>query len=397
MKRVVKAKFLKLTLNFNKMADFSWIGGAAGGLLGSISSAISSSKMIKAQKQENALNRQFNADEAQKSRDFELDMFNRTNSYNTPKNVVNRLVDAGLNPALAFGGFQNASFGGNSAAAFSNNGVGSPLPDFTGLSSAGRSYLDAQEAQSRIHLNESEARKRESETDWMNILNQNLDELQKIGIDLSRADLNMKPNEAKLLAENVQIANQTFKNLKTVGLISSQQLQQACTETYYKEIKEQVGIAESIARVKSLFSKANLDDFTAYKLAVLLSYDIAESESRTAYNLNAAEDKAQSAREHSERANLIHFDNIKNEQMRKICGLGHLAKQQYEIIDVTIEDLKNQMGNRDANTVINGLQGAADIGFNVFDRTSKGTKRWRPVMKVNGNTVIPYARGFRPM
>lgn len=383
--------------NSNKQAnmDLSWIGGAAGGLLSSIGSAISSSKMIKAQKQENALNRQFNADEAQKARDFESEMFDRTNSYNTPKNVVNRLVDAGLNPALAFGGFQNAAFGGNSAAAFSNNGVGSPLPDFTGLSSAGRSYLDAQEAQSRIHLNESEARKRESETDWMNILNQNLDEMQKLGIEISRFDLNMKPDEAKLLSENVKIANQTFKNLQTVGLISSQQLQQACTETYYKEIKEQAGIAESIARVKSLFAKANLDDFTAYKLSVLLSYDIAESKSRTAYNLNAAKDEAQSAKEHRERANLIHFDNLKNQKMREICGLGHLAKQQYEIIDTTIDDLKNEMGNRDANTVINGLQGAADIGFNVFDRTNKGTKRWRPGMKSNsGRLVVP--SGFNP-
>lgn len=375
-------------------ADLSWIGGAAGGLLSSIGSAISTSKMIKAQKQENALNRQFNAEEAQKARDFESEMFDRTNSYNNPKNVVNRLVDAGLNPALAFGGFQNASFGGNSAAAFSNNGVGSPLPDFTGLSSAGRSYLDAQEAQSRIHLNESEARKRESETDWMNILNQNLDELQKIGIDLSRADLSMKPNEAKLLAENVQIANQTFKNLQTVGAISSQQLQQACTETYYKEIKEQAGIAESIARVKSLFAKANLDDFTAYKLSILLSYDIAESKSRTAYNLNAAKDEAQSAKEHRERANLIHFDNLKNQKMREICGLAHLSKQQYEIIDMTIADLENQIGNRDANTVINGLQGAADIGFNIFDRTSKGTKRWHPGMKYKGFSIIPGPRSI---
>lgn len=118
--------------------DLSWIGGAAGGLLSSISSAISANKQIKAQKEENALNRQFNADEAQKSRDFELDMFNRTNSYNDPKQVVARLSKAGLNPALAFGGFQNAAFGGNSAAAFSNNGVGTPLPDFTGLSAQSR-------------------------------------------------------------------------------------------------------------------------------------------------------------------------------------------------------------------------------------------------------------------
>lgn len=371
--------------------DLSWIGGAAGGLLGSIGSAIASRKMIKFQREENALNRQFNADEAQKSRDFQLDMYNKTNSYNTPKNVVSRLVDAGLNPALAFGGFQNAQFGGSSAAASSQSSVGSPLPDFTGLQSAGRSYLDAQVAQSVIRLNNSEANKKESETDWMNVLNQNLDELQKLGIEISRADLNMKPDEAKLLSENVKIATQSFKNLVTVGKISEQQLQHACTENFYQSIKEQAGITESIARIKSLFAKANLDDFTAYKLGVLLSYDIAESQSRTNLNNSSASNQSAQAAEHSETTKKIHFENIKNEQMRKICGLRHLAKQQYEIIDKTIEDIDNQMGNRDANTIINGLQGAADLGFNIFDRSSKGTKRWRPGQTYKGKKIVPSA------
>tara|TARA_B100000900_G_scaffold395620_1_gene394172 strand:+ start:226 stop:996 length:771 start_codon:yes stop_codon:yes gene_type:complete len=41
--------------------------------------------------------------EAQRQRDFSESMWNRQNAYNTPKNQMQRLKDAGLNPALMYG------------------------------------------------------------------------------------------------------------------------------------------------------------------------------------------------------------------------------------------------------------------------------------------------------
>lgn len=46
---------------------------------------------------------QFNAREAQKNRDFQLQMYNRTNEYNSPKAQMQRLMEAGLNPDLMYG------------------------------------------------------------------------------------------------------------------------------------------------------------------------------------------------------------------------------------------------------------------------------------------------------
>ena len=41
--------------------------------------------------------------EARSQRKFDLDMWNRQNAYNTPRMQMQRLKDAGLNPALMYG------------------------------------------------------------------------------------------------------------------------------------------------------------------------------------------------------------------------------------------------------------------------------------------------------
>lgn len=43
----------------------------------------------------------------QEGRDWNLDMWNRQNEYNSPRAQVQRLIDAGLNPNLAYGQLQN--------------------------------------------------------------------------------------------------------------------------------------------------------------------------------------------------------------------------------------------------------------------------------------------------
>ena len=54
---------------------------------------------------------EFNAAEAQKTRDWQEMMWNKNNEYNTPLAQVNRLQEAGLNPNLVYGNgtMQNVS------------------------------------------------------------------------------------------------------------------------------------------------------------------------------------------------------------------------------------------------------------------------------------------------
>lgn len=85
----------------------NYLGFISGGLntaAGLATSLISQSQ----QRKENDKNRRFNAQQAQLNRDFQSQMFDRSNAWNSPAAQVNRLRSAGLNPALMY---QGSSFG----------------------------------------------------------------------------------------------------------------------------------------------------------------------------------------------------------------------------------------------------------------------------------------------
>ena len=63
----------------------------AGNLIGTSSS---NSKNMKI----NKMNNDFNAREAEKARQYQTEMWNKTNEWNAPKNIRKRLQEAGYNP-----------------------------------------------------------------------------------------------------------------------------------------------------------------------------------------------------------------------------------------------------------------------------------------------------------
>lgn len=80
----------------------------AGGLFGGVGSVISgaigaktTSDTNKTNLKINQMNNDFNAREAQKARDFQLDMWNRENEYNKASSQRKRLEDAGYNPYMS--------------------------------------------------------------------------------------------------------------------------------------------------------------------------------------------------------------------------------------------------------------------------------------------------------
>lgn len=81
--------------------DFA--GGLFGGLGTVISGAVgakTTSDTNKTNLKINQMNNDFNAREAQKARDFQLDMWSRENEYNTASSQRKRLEDAGYNPYM---------------------------------------------------------------------------------------------------------------------------------------------------------------------------------------------------------------------------------------------------------------------------------------------------------
>lgn len=86
------------------MAFKDFAGGLFGGLGSVITGAIgakSTSDSNKANLKINQMNNDFNAREAQKARNFQLDMWNKENEYNTASSQRERLEDAGYNPYMS--------------------------------------------------------------------------------------------------------------------------------------------------------------------------------------------------------------------------------------------------------------------------------------------------------
>ena len=89
---------------------------------------------IRMQKEENQLNREFNSFEAEKAYERELDkmrqQYELQTQLNSPVEMVKRLREAGLNPALAYGdaGSMGSVSGGSSPSASYNTGLTPQLP-----------------------------------------------------------------------------------------------------------------------------------------------------------------------------------------------------------------------------------------------------------------------------
>ena len=76
---------------------FGGIGSVVSGAIGAKTTADTNKTNLKI----NQMNNDFNAREAQKARDFQLDMWNRENQYNSSSSQRKRLEEAGYNPYMS--------------------------------------------------------------------------------------------------------------------------------------------------------------------------------------------------------------------------------------------------------------------------------------------------------
>lgn len=150
-----------------------------GDIASSIGNLVSTNKTNKTNMAINRMNNDFNAREAQLARDFQLDMWNKTNEYNSASAQRSRLEEAGLNPYLMMNG--------GSAGTAQSSGITSPASaapplamqrqDFSGLSNTLSSALqianqtketnaNVQTLQSQKSLYDAQANSILSNVDW---------------------------------------------------------------------------------------------------------------------------------------------------------------------------------------------------------------------------------------
>lgn len=150
-----------------------------GDIASSIGNAVSTNKTNKANMAINQMNNEFNSAEAEKARQFQLDMWNKTNEYNSASAQRSRLEEAGLNPYLMMNGGSAgvAQSSGSSPPASASPPLSMQRQDFSGLSNALSSALqisnqtketnaNVQALQSQKSLYDAQANSILSNVDW---------------------------------------------------------------------------------------------------------------------------------------------------------------------------------------------------------------------------------------
>ena len=150
-----------------------------GDVASAIGNAVSTNKTNKTNMAINQMNNEFNAAEAEKARQFQLDMWNRTNEYNSASAQRSRLEEAGLNPYLMMNGGSagTALSSGSTSPASAASPLSMQRQDFSGLSNTLSTALqisnqtketnaNVQTLQSQKSLYDAQANSILSNVDW---------------------------------------------------------------------------------------------------------------------------------------------------------------------------------------------------------------------------------------
>lgn len=230
------------------------------------------------------LSQQFNAEQSQKQMDFQKDMWNLENEYNSPASQMERLRAAGLNPNL-FGGDNTAvSVGAGTAASSSpasstpashgSLGSGSSLPMNPFVHS--NPLLES----AQIKLANAQANKAMSDTDYNKAQIQRIydllageKEMQRLQIDSQKFDLEkMKPAELanleaetksldkglEVMDEHIKKFQQEVENLKQQHDYTAEQIRHIKIENDYLPSVLQSEIRKNIADACASDAQADL-------------------------------------------------------------------------------------------------------------------------------------------
>lgn len=178
----------------------------------------------------NQMNNDFNAREAEKARQYQTEMWNKTNEWNSPKNVRKRLEEAGYNPYL---GMDSSNVGtaqsvgssspASAASPIQNNplqfdGIQNALSTAIQMSNATKvSNAEVSNLQGQKSLSDAKAADTLSNIDWYKLTPEYRAWLQTTG--MSRAQLSYDTDQQNL--ENLRWVNKIQRAQRTEILLSN--------------------------------------------------------------------------------------------------------------------------------------------------------------------------------
>lgn len=224
-----------IQLNDNPFVQFGIDSLIGAGLVSGVGSAIGnifSTRSSNSQNMKiNQMNNEFNAREAEKARQYQTEMWNKTNDWNSPKNVRKRLQEAGYNPYLGLdssnvGTAQSAGSSSPASAAppIQNNpvqydGLQNALSTAIQMSNSTKvSNAEVNNLQGQKGLADAQAAATLSGIDWYKFTPEYRNWLQTTG--MARAQLSYSTDKQNL--ENMQWVNKIQRAQRTDILLSNQ-------------------------------------------------------------------------------------------------------------------------------------------------------------------------------
>lgn len=176
----------------------------------------------------NKMNNEFNANEAEKARQFQSDQWKEMAEYYSPFNQRQRYIEAGLNPYMNVDSGQVGAVSSSPATAGSPGNQQPYRPDLSGLGSAvstaiqlsnetKKNNADVQALQGEKNLADAQAQKVLSDIDWGRLSPAYKTWSQLTGI--KRAQLGMDTDQAQL--DNVRWTNSLIKAQRTGQLLDN--------------------------------------------------------------------------------------------------------------------------------------------------------------------------------
>lgn len=178
----------------------------------------------------NKMNNEFNAREAEKVRQYQTEMWNKTNEWNSPKNIRKRLQEAGYNPYLGMDSSNvgTASNVGSSSPASAASPIQNNPMQFDGIQNALSTAIQMDNAtkvsnaevsnlQGQKSLSDAKAADTLSNIDWYKLTPEYRNWLQTTG--MSRAQLSFNTDRQNL--ENMQWINKIQRAQRTDILLSN--------------------------------------------------------------------------------------------------------------------------------------------------------------------------------
>lgn len=268
------------------------LGSLVGGLFGAGSSVIQNSQNAQSVRETNQMNykinqmnNQFSERMAIQQRNWQEDMWNKENAYNTASAQRQRLEEAGLNPYLMMNGGSAGtagSVGAGATASSSGNAQMEPFhADYSGIAQSIGSVFQSQVQQAQVsqlqgqkNLADAQAMQALSNVDWSKMTEETREYLKATG--LARAQLGYAKEMQEL--DNMAFAGRLLQAQGTTQLLDAEA---KTVLNKYLDQQQQADLSTKAAEYYNLMSHGHLNYTQAKKVLAdeVLTYARAKGQS----------------------------------------------------------------------------------------------------------------------